>query len=82
MSHQIALALWQAWMELNEIRARDGVPWTHQRCKACVDESYFSRVVDDCETAYKAVTGKEIQPWPPMPDQFPTHTQPARAGGE
>lgn len=68
--HRVALTIWQAWMELNEIRARDGVPYTHLGGKASVDENYFSRVVDDCENTYKLVTGKQIAPWAPLPDSF------------
>lgn len=37
----------KAVRELNEIRARDGVPYTHSGWKASVDEDYFSSVVDD-----------------------------------
>lgn len=71
MAHddQIAAALWQAWMELNAIRARDGVPYMHDGYKASVDEGYFSKVVDDCADAYKALTGREIMPWHPLIDK-------------
>lgn len=62
---EIATAIWQAWRELNAIRARDGVPYTHMGWKDGISEEYFSRVVDDCAAAYKKVTGQEIQPWPP-----------------
>jgi hypothetical protein len=65
MDHDITLALWQAWNELNAIRARDGVPYTHQGWKASVDESYFSKVVDDCEAAIQKLTGEPPMPWPP-----------------
>jgi hypothetical protein len=70
--YQLALALWQAWTELNAIRARDGVPRNYCGYTTGVDEGYFSRVVDDCAAAYRAVAGREVQPWPPMPcDTFP-----------
>ena len=43
--------------ELNEIRARDGVPYTH--CgKSNVDEGYFSSVVDGLDEAVMTATGK------------------------
>lgn len=41
----------KAVRELNEIRARDGVPYTHQGIKASVCPDYFSSVVDECFTA-------------------------------
>lgn len=65
MSHAVALALWQAWMELNTIRARDGVPRDYTGAMTGVSEEYFSQVVDDCEAAYLEVTGEQIKPWPP-----------------
>jgi hypothetical protein len=71
MSTKVAEALWQAWMELNEIRARDGIPYTHQGWKASVDEKYFSQVVDDCAAAYQQVTGREIKPWHPKFESKP-----------
>jgi hypothetical protein len=58
---RIDLALWAAWHELNEIRARDGVPYTHQGHKASVDETYFSRLTD--ELAH--ILGSDAKPWPP-----------------
>lgn len=59
-TRDMEVALWAAWKELNEIRARDGVPYTHQGYKASVDEGYFSQVVDACE----AVLGDDTMPWP------------------
>jgi len=50
---------WAAWRELNEIRARDGVPYTHSG-PSCVDENYFSSVVDALET----ILGDDAKPWP------------------
>ena len=47
----------KAFRELNEIRARDGVPYTHQGIKASVSEDYFSSVVDECSVAIKKATG-------------------------
>jgi hypothetical protein len=40
-----------AYRELNEIHARDGVPYTYQGIKACVDEDYFASVVEQCRKA-------------------------------
>lgn len=62
---QMLSALWKAWTELNEIRARDGIPWTHMRTRSSVDEGYFSSVVDECEAAMTAVTGRPAEPWMP-----------------
>lgn len=61
MSDRVRLALWAAWRELNEIRARDGIPWTHLRCKASIDEEYFSRVVEELAD----ILGEDSAPWPP-----------------
>lgn len=58
---RIDLALWAAWRELNEIRARDGIPWTHQGCKAGVHEPYFYAVVDELAD----ILGSDAKPWPP-----------------
>lgn len=41
-------ALKLAVRELNEIRARDGVPYTHQGFRASVTPEHFSAVVDAC----------------------------------
>lgn len=38
----------KAHRELNEIRARDGVPRTFDGIKSSVDPQYFSSVVDEC----------------------------------
>jgi hypothetical protein len=43
--------------ELNEIRARDGVPWTHQGFKASVTAEHFSAVVDACFAAIAKAKG-------------------------
>lgn len=59
--NRVDLALWAAWRELNEIRARDGVPYTHMGGKACVDEEYFSSVVDELAD----LLGSDAKPWPP-----------------
>lgn len=65
MNDKVLLALWQAWFELNTIRARDGVPYTHQGWKSGVAEDYFSKVVDDAEEAIRLLTGEDPKPWPP-----------------
>ena len=41
----------KAYRELNEIHARDGVPYTHQGIPSCVSQDYFSSVVEDCRKA-------------------------------
>lgn len=43
--------------ELNEIRARDGVPYTHYGIKASVCEEYFSSVVDESFAAISKAEG-------------------------
>lgn len=62
LEKQLLRACWQAWFELNEIRARDGVPYTHYGTKSLVDEGYFNGVVDDCEKAIEAATGRPVEP--------------------
>lgn len=43
-------ALQKAYVELNAIRARDGVPYRRDGFKSDVDPEYFSSVVDEaCE---------------------------------
>lgn len=46
----------KAYTELNEIHARDGVPWTHYGTKASVDQAYFTSVVDECRAALTTPT--------------------------
>lgn len=65
LEKQLTAALWKAWNELNTIRARDGVPYTHLGYRAGVAEDYFSAVVDECEVGIQAATGQPPQPWPP-----------------
>ena len=48
----------KAFQELNEIRARDGVPYLRDGSKSGVDEKYFSSVVDELDSAVEAVTGR------------------------
>jgi len=45
--------------ELNVIRARDGVPYTHYHMKSDVDEQYFSDVIDEAEAALAQAEGVE-----------------------
>lgn len=59
LDHKDAL-LWAAWMELNAIRARDGVPYNHLGYKSDVAEEYFSNIVD----ALSDALGDDAQPWP------------------
>ena len=46
-----------AYAELNEIRARDGVPYTHLGCRSGVTEESFSNVVDALNDAVQDATG-------------------------
>lgn len=48
----------KAFAEMNEIRARDGVPYTHNGCKSSVSEEYFSSVVDELSDAVLFATGR------------------------
>lgn len=50
-----------AYTELNEIRARDCVPYTHQGIKASVDENYFSIVVDNLREAIALCRANEVK---------------------
>lgn len=56
----------RAFAELNAIRARDGVPYTHNGWKSDVQEEYFSSVVDGLDEAVKAVTGKSAHCHPDL----------------
>lgn len=75
-SMTVATALWQAWIEMNAIRARDGVPYQSEAggmiCKSSVSYDYWSKCVDDLAAAYEEVTGFEIKPWSPSV-QFRQH---------
>ena len=50
-------ALVLAFRELNEIRARDGVPYTSFGYASSVDPEWFSHVVDEVDEAILALTG-------------------------
>lgn len=56
---KLLAALKKAYLELNEIHARDGVPWTHQGVEASVDHAYFSSVVDECRDAIAKAEGRQ-----------------------
>ena len=56
----------RAFAELNAIRARDGVPYTHNGWKSGVQEEYFSSVVDGLDEAVKAATGKSAHCHPEL----------------
>lgn len=58
LATQAARALVKAYRELNEIRTRDGVPWTHEGIKASVTEEHFAAVVDEIDAAVVALTGR------------------------
>jgi hypothetical protein len=75
-SMTIATALWQAWYEMNAIRARDGVPYQSEAggmiFKSSISPDYWSKCVDDLAAAYLELTGAEIKPWSPTV-QFKDH---------
>ena len=48
-----------AFMELNTIRARDGVPYERGGFKSSVDEDYFGEVVDNLSAALAKLEGGE-----------------------
>ena len=54
----LARAAVKAYAELNEIRARDGVPYKRGGLRSSVDADYFSAVVDELSDAVELVTGK------------------------
>lgn len=64
--NQLTRAAVFAFREMNEIRARDGVPYTHMRCKADVTEEHFSNVVDMLDEAVRAATGKSAHCHPEL----------------
>jgi len=63
---QLVRAAVKAFAELNAIRARDGVPYTHEGSRSNVDEAYFSCVVDGLDEAVKAATGKSAHCHPEL----------------
>ena len=69
VTHQLVKACVKAFRELNEIRARDGVPYTHYGCKASVDANYFSSVVDAIDEAVLAATGHSAHCHPVLYDE-------------
>lgn len=64
--NQLTRAAVFAFREMNEIRARDGVPYTHMGCKSSVTEEHFSRVADMLDEAVKAATGKSAHCHPEL----------------
>lgn len=55
------VVLWAAWKELNDIRARSGVPLDFDGKPQSISEEYFSKLVDDLHDAL----GDKAQPWAP-----------------
>ncbi len=74
---QAVRAMVKAFKELNTIRARDGVPWTHNMCKASVDVVYFSSVIDELDEVVKAMTGKSAHCHPALLEQEAKAPDPA-----
>ena len=56
-SKDLLEALKKAYVELNTIRARDGVPYTYDGWRSSVDEDYFSSVVDEARAAIAKAEG-------------------------
>lgn len=54
---ELLAACEEAFKELNEIRARDGVPRTYDGRKSDVDPEYFSSVVDGLSRAIARAKG-------------------------
>jgi len=76
-------AMVQAFRELNTIRARDGVPYTHMGMKACVCQEYFSQVVDDLDEAVKLLSGQGAHCHPALYEKLPgPDLPPKEAGGD
>ncbi len=65
LEKQMGRALWKAWIELNAIHARDGVPRTRDGSRCSIDEGYFSDVVKKCAKALRALIGRPDEPWMP-----------------
>lgn len=63
---QLVKAATKAFLELNTIRARDGVPYTHYGMKSSIDEAYFSSIVDELDQAVLAATGKSAHCHPSL----------------
>ena len=55
---KVLLAIALAYKELNAIRARDGVPYTHDGWKSSIDEEYFAGVVDKLDEAMIDMSGQ------------------------
>jgi len=56
----------RAFLELNTIRARDCVPWTHMGHASSVDAEYFSSVVDELDAVVTEMTGKSAHCHPEL----------------
>lgn len=54
--HQKAIAL--AWLEMNTIRARDGVPYQFDGTKASVTQEYWDSVMDGLNKILVDETGR------------------------
>lgn len=66
-SHAAAVrAMATAFRELNEIRARDGVPWTRYGGPASVTPEAFSAVVDELDRVVQLLDGKSAHCHPSL----------------
>lgn len=61
LDNRIIKVLCQAFLELNTIRARDGIPY-----KSDVDPIYFSSIVDELDSVVKELTGKSAHCHPSL----------------
>lgn len=56
----------RAFQELNTIRARDGVPYTHNGSRSSVEMGYFSSIVDELDEVVTEMTGKSAHCHPEL----------------
>jgi hypothetical protein len=53
-------ALDEAYAQLNAIRARDGVPHTHEGVPSCITEDHFNDIVDQVKVALHKINEIEM----------------------
>ena len=75
IKQQCIRAMVRAYAELNAIRARDGVPYTHNGLKSDVNEAYFSSVVDELDEAVKAAAGRSAHCHPILYERADEHDE-------
>lgn len=57
MTDEAILAMCQAYHEMNVIRARDGVPYTHAGYKSDVAQDYWDAVMERLDKVVRDATG-------------------------